>query len=119
MERGEAIPAGGLGARLRLPLHPALPRRHGDRARGRQQLSKTSQAQDIFRKGKQGRVSTPLILWANYIRQSPHIFMYPPASDKIRKTTLLLFVIICNLIDINHLAVHGDIFLPDSLVCSI
>ena len=42
MERGEAIPARGLGARVRLPLHPALPRRYGDRARDRQQLSKAS-----------------------------------------------------------------------------
>ena len=39
VERGEAVPAGGVGARLRPPLHPALPRRHGDRARGSQQLS--------------------------------------------------------------------------------
>ena len=38
VERGEALPAGGLGARLRLPLHPALPRRHGNHARGPQQL---------------------------------------------------------------------------------
>ena len=39
VERGEAVPAGGLGARLRLPLHPALPRRHGNHACRPQQLS--------------------------------------------------------------------------------
>ena len=72
VERGEAVPAGGVGARLRPPLHPALPRRHGDRARGRQQLSDTDHHCEV-------EVSRPL-----------------PSPIVIR----------CNLIDMNHSAVH-------------
>jgi hypothetical protein len=40
VERREALPAGGLGARLRFSLHPKVQRRHGHRTHCRYVIKK-------------------------------------------------------------------------------